>query len=139
MQPVIDVACRDTERLVYAEGENRTVLRTVQAVVREGIARPILLGRRSVVERRLQQLGIDLKLGEDVELTDPQDDDRYRDYWQFYHSLMHRRGVSVAAAQTVMRTNSTAIAASMVAKGDADAMICGTEGVSIAICSISSR
>ena len=128
MQPVIDVACRDTERLVYAEGENRTVLRTVEAVVREGIARPILLGRRSVVERRLQQLGIDLKLGEDVELTDPQDDDRYRDYWQFYHSIMHRRGVSVAGAQTVMRTNSTAIAASMVAKGDADAMICGTEG-----------
>ena len=128
MQPVIDVARRDLERLVYAEGENRTVLRTVQAVVREGIGRPILLGRRSVVERRLQQLGIDLSLDTDVELTDPQDDDRYRDYWQFYHSLMHRRGVSVAGAQTVMRTNSTAIAACMVAKGDADAMICGTEG-----------
>ena len=128
MQPVIDVARRDRERIVYAEGENRTVLRTVQAVIREGIAAPILLGRRGVVERRLEQLGIDLEIGKDVELTDPQDDDRYRDYWQFYHSVMHRRGVSVAAAQTVMRTNTTAIAACMVARGDADAMICGTEG-----------
>lgn len=128
MQPVIDVARRDRERIVYAEGENRTVLRTVQAVIREGIAEPILLGRRGVVERRLEQLGIDLEIGKDFELTDPQDDDRYRDYWQFYHSVMHRRGVSVAAAQTVMRTNTTAIAACMVAKGDADAMICGTEG-----------
>ncbi len=128
MQPVIDVACRDRERLVYAEGENRTVLRTVEAVIREGIAEPIVLGRRKVVARRLSQLGIDLEVGKDFELTDPEDDKRYRDYWEFYHSVMSRRGVSVAAAQTVMRTNATAIAACMVAKGDADAMICGAEG-----------
>lgn len=128
MQPVIDIARQDKERLVYAEGENRTVLRTIQAVVREGIARPVLIGRRSVVANRLQQLGSELEIDRDFELTDPQDDSRYRDYWEFYHSVMSRRGVSVAAAQTVMRTNSTAIAACMVAKGDADAMICGTEG-----------
>ena len=128
MQPVIEVARRDRERLVYAEGENRTVLRALQAVIREGIATPILIGRKEVVARRLEQLSIDLEIGKDFELTDPQNDSRYRDYWEFYHSVMHRRGVSVAAAQTVMRTNTTAIAACMVAKGDADAMICGTEG-----------
>ena len=128
MQPVIEIARHDRERLVYAEGENRTVLRTIQAVIREGIAEPILIGRKKVVAKRLQQLGIELEIGKDFELTDPQDDARYRDYWEFYHSVMHRRGVSVAAAQTVMRTNATAIAACMVAKGDADAMICGTEG-----------
>lgn len=128
MQPVIEIARRDRERLVYAEGENHTVLRTVQAVIREGIAQPIVIGRHDVVVRRLDQLGIDLEIGKDFELTDPENDDRYRDYWQFYHSVMCRRGVSVAAAKTVMRTNATAIAAVMVARNEADAMICGTEG-----------
>ncbi len=128
MQPVIEVARRDRERLVFAEGENETVLRTVQSVVREGIASPIVIGRKRVVKTRLKQLGIKLKIGQDFELVDPQKDARYDDYWQSYHALVARRGVSVAAAQTVMRTNSTAIAACMVAKGDADAMICGTEG-----------
>jgi malate dehydrogenase (oxaloacetate-decarboxylating)(NADP+) len=128
MQPVIDVAIRDRERLVYAEGEDATVLRTVQGVVREGIAEPIIIGREQVVSKRLYQLGIDLDPHRDFELVDPQNDSRYRDYWQTYHSLVGRRGVSVAAAKTVMRTNNTAIAATMVAKDDADAMICGAEG-----------
>jgi malate dehydrogenase (oxaloacetate-decarboxylating)(NADP+) len=128
MQPVIEVARHDRERVVYAEGENETVLRTVQDVVREGIASPIVIGRKSVVKQRLKKLGIALKLGDDFELVDPQNDPRYEDYWRSYHALVARRGVSVAAAQTVMRTNATAIAACMVAKGDADAMICGTEG-----------
>jgi malate dehydrogenase (oxaloacetate-decarboxylating)(NADP+) len=128
MQPVIEVAKRDQERLVYAEGENETVLRTVQAVVSEGIAQPIVIGREEVVANRLRKLGIDLKAGEDFELVDPENDSRYEDYWRFYHSLTARRGVSVAAALTVMRTNNTTIAACLVAKGDADAMICGTEG-----------
>ena len=128
MQPVIDVAKRGRERLVYAEGENHTVLRVVQAVVREGIATPIVLGREEVVANRLQSLGIALKAGKDFELVDPENDSRYSDYWQFYHSLVCRRGVSVAAAKTVMRTNNTAIAACMVAMGDAEAMICGSEG-----------
>tara|TARA_R110002096_G_scaffold2619_6_gene13603 strand:- start:5697 stop:8000 length:2304 start_codon:yes stop_codon:yes gene_type:complete len=128
MQPVIEVARRDQERLVYAEGENPTVLRTVQGVVREGIARPIVVGRKFVVESRLRKLGIDLRAGDDFELVDPQDDARYESYWKFYHSCVARRGISVAAAQTVMRTNNTAIAACMLAIGDADAMICGTEG-----------
>ncbi|MDX1517064.1 MAG: NADP-dependent malic enzyme [Woeseiaceae bacterium] len=128
MQPVIEIARRDRERLVYAEGENETVLRAIQAVVREGIARPILIGRKKVVASRLERYGIELEFDTDFDLVDPENDDRYVDYWQTYHSLVCRRGVSVAAAQTVMRTNTTAIAACMVAKGDADAMICGAEG-----------
>lgn len=128
MQPVIEIARRDRERLVFAEGENKTVLRALRGVVSEGIARPIVIGRKRVVKKRLKLLGIDLKIGKDFELVDPQDDPRYDDYWRSYHALVARRGVSVAAAQTVMRTNSTAIAACMVAKGDADAMICGAEG-----------
>ena len=128
MQPVIEVARRDQERLVYAEGENPTILRTVQGVVRENIAKPIIIGRKPVVESRLRRLAIDLEAGTDFELVDPQDDERYAAYWKFYHERVARRGVSVDAAQTVMRTNTTAIAACMVAMGDAHAMICGMEG-----------
>lgn len=77
--------------------------------------------------KTLEKLGINLTVGTDFELVDPQDYARYGDYWQSYHALVARRGVSVAASQTVMRTNNTAIAACMVANGDADAMICGME------------
>ena len=128
MQPMIDVAKRDRERLAYAEGENEVVLRTVQAVVDETIAFPIVIGRSAVVASKIQHLGLRLKAGVDFELVDPQDDPRYRDYWQFYHRLVCRRGVSVNAAREAMRTNSTVIAASLVVKDDADAMICGTVG-----------
>ena len=128
MQPIIEVAKRDAERLVFAEGETETVLRTVQAVVDENIAEPILIGRKEVVEARIKTLGLRMKSGDDFELVDPEDDPRYRQYWQFYHSLVCRRGVSVSAAQTVMRTNSTAIAACMVGMEHADALICGTVG-----------
>ena len=128
MQPVVDVARRDRERLVFAEGENRNVLRVLQAVLTEKIADPAVVGRRAVVERRLDDLGINLKPDTDFELVDPEDDRRYDDYWQTYHALACRRGVSVVDARTVMRTNTTAIAACMLVKNDADAMICGIEG-----------
>lgn len=128
MQPMIDVARRDRERLAFAEGENEVVLRTIQAVVDENIASPIVVGRSAVVANKIHQLGLRLKPGVDFELVDPQDDPRYRDYWQFYHRLVARRGVSVNAAKEAMRTNSTVIAACLVAKNDADAMICGTVG-----------
>ncbi|NNE61862.1 MAG: NADP-dependent malic enzyme [Woeseia sp.] len=128
MQPIIDVAKRDTERLVYAEGENMTVLRTVQAVIDENIASPILIGRTAVVEERIKRLGLRMTIGKDFELVDPQDDPRYRDYWRFYHSRVCRRGVSVQAAKTTMRTNTTVIAACMVAMQQAHALLCGTIG-----------
>ncbi|MEX1266469.1 MAG: NADP-dependent malic enzyme, partial [Woeseia sp.] len=128
MQPIIEVAKRDTERLIYAEGENEVVLRAVQAVVDEGIADPILIGREAVVIDRIRRLGLRMKAGDDFELVNPEDDPRYRDYWQFYHSRVRRKGVSVSAAKTVMRTNTTVIGACMLAMKQADALLCGTIG-----------
>jgi malate dehydrogenase (oxaloacetate-decarboxylating)(NADP+) len=128
MQPVIEVAKRDRQRLAYAEGENEAVLRTVQTAVDEGIARPIVIGRSTVVANKIQALGLRLKEGVDFELVDPQDDPRYREYWQFYHCRVARRGVSAEAAKQAMRTDSTVIAACLVALDAADAMICGTVG-----------
>jgi len=128
MQPIFEVAKREAERLVYAEGENQTVLLAVQAVVDEKIAEPILVGRRDVVESRIERLGLRLKVDQDFELVDPQSDPRYDEYWQFYHSRVCRKGVSVSAARIAIRTNTTAIAACAVARGEADAMICGVVG-----------
>ncbi len=128
MQPEVELARRGRERLVYAEGENPTVLRAVQAVLSEGLADVKLVGRAEVVRRRLEALGSTLEPGRDFELIDPQNDPRYRDYWETYHELTCRRGVSKAVARTVMRTSATAIAACMLVKGDADALVCGTEG-----------
>jgi malate dehydrogenase (oxaloacetate-decarboxylating)(NADP+) len=128
MQPVIEVARQDRERLAYAEGENKTVLRAVQAVVDERIAQPIVIGRRNVVSANIESLGLRIRPDKDFELVDPQDDPRFRDYWQLYHSLVCRNGVSVSAARETMRTNTTVIASCMVVRGDADAMLCGTVG-----------
>jgi malate dehydrogenase (oxaloacetate-decarboxylating)(NADP+) len=128
MQPMIEVAKRDKERLVYAEGENPVVLRAVQTVSDEGIALPIVLGRAEVVAMRIAELGLRIQPGKDFELTDPQNDRRYREYWQFYHERVCRKGVSVFSAREVIRTSTTAIAACMVAKGEAEAMICGSVG-----------
>jgi malate dehydrogenase (oxaloacetate-decarboxylating)(NADP+) len=128
MQPVIEVAKRGRERLAYAEGENEAVLRTVQAAADEGIASPIVIGRAAVVANKIQALGLRLRNGIDFELVDPQDDPRYREYWQFYHSRVARKGVSVEAAKEAMRTSSTVIAACLVALNGADAMLCGTVG-----------
>jgi malate dehydrogenase (oxaloacetate-decarboxylating)(NADP+) len=128
MQPIIEVAKRDRERLAYAEGENETVLLAVQAVVDERIADPILIGRREVVQARIDRLGLRLQAGQDYELIDPQSDPRYDEYWQLYHSRVCRRGVSVSAARVKIRTSNTAIAACAVARGEAQAMICGVVG-----------
>tara|TARA_R110002049_G_scaffold54869_3_gene152331 strand:+ start:6163 stop:8445 length:2283 start_codon:yes stop_codon:yes gene_type:complete len=128
MQPEIEIARKGNAHLVYAEGENTLVLRTVQAVLSEQLAKVTLVGRAEVVKMRLNALGSELVIGRDFELVDPEDDPRYRDYWETYHALTCRRGVSREAAKTVMRTSATAIAACMVAKGEADAMLCGIEG-----------
>jgi len=128
MRPVFESARRDPKRVVYAEGEDPRVLRAVQAVTDEGLARPILVGRPDVVARRIARLGLRIQAGRDFEVVDPEDDPRYDAYWQQYHACMERRGVSPDLARTVMRTNSTAIAAVMVKRGEADAMISGTQG-----------
>jgi len=100
----------------------------VQTVVDEGLARPILIGRPSVIERRIEKLGLRLKAGVDFELTNIDDDPRFNDYWQHYHAIMARRGVSPPAAKAIVRSRGTVVAALMVKRGEADAMICGLVG-----------
>ncbi len=129
MKPVFERAREAPRRVVYAEGEEERVLRAVQVVVDDQLARPILIGRREVVRRRIERLDLRLRLDEDFELTDPEDDPRYREYWTLYHQLMGRKGVSPDTARTVLRTDSTVIGAIMVRRGEADAMICGHTGI----------
>ena len=128
MKPVFERARHDRRRLVFAEGEDERILRALQVVVDDGIARPILVGRPDVVVSRIEKLGLRLEEGRDFSLTNPESDPRYDDYWRGYHRIMERRGVSPDLARTIMRTNSTVIAAMMMQRGEADAMICGTYG-----------
>jgi malate dehydrogenase (oxaloacetate-decarboxylating)(NADP+) len=128
MKPLFERARADRKRVVYAEGEEETVLRAVQTVVDDGIARPILIGRPAVIEKRIARLGLRLQAGRDFDLTNPDDDARFTDYWQQYHQLMMRRGVSPPAAKAIVRSRSTVIAALMVKRGEADAMLCGLVG-----------
>ncbi|GIX34688.1 MAG: hypothetical protein KatS3mg126_0467 [Lysobacteraceae bacterium] len=104
------------------------MLRAVQTVVDEGLARPILIGRPAVIEARIRRLGLRLVAGEHFELTNIDDDPRFPEYWQLYHEIMQRRGVTPAAAKNVVRTRGTVIAALMVRRGEADAMLCGVVG-----------
>ncbi|NNG04461.1 MAG: NADP-dependent malic enzyme [Inquilinus sp.] len=128
MRPMFERARENPMRIAFAEGEEERVLRAVQVAVDDGLARPILIGRRKVVERRIESLGLRLAIGKSVELVDPQNDPRYNAYWQTYHELMARRGVSPDRARTVVRTNVSVIAALMVHRGEADSMICGSVG-----------
>ncbi len=128
MRPVFIRAKEDPKRVAYAEGEEERVLRAVQAVLDDGFAKPILIGRRDVVGRRIERLGLRFRIGEEVDLVDPQSDPRYNDYWTLYHGLMGRNGVSPDQARTTVRTNTTVIGALMVRRGEADALICGTVG-----------
>lgn len=128
MQPTIERAKRRTARIVYAEGENDDVLIATQAVVDEKIATPVLIGRRQRIEQAADRLGLRFDLDRDVEIFNPQDDDRHEEYSAFYQSVVGRHGVSVAAARKIMRNDTTALAAVMVARGDADGLICGKVG-----------
>ncbi|NQV56392.1 MAG: NADP-dependent malic enzyme, partial [Rhodospirillales bacterium] len=128
MKPVFERAQQNPKRVVYAEGESYRVLRAVQSSVDEGIVKPILIGRRQVIDTRIERLGLRLKTDIDFELCDPEHDERYRDYWTLYHEIMKRRGVSRNDARNVVRTDTTAIAALMLRRGEADALICGARG-----------
>ncbi|CAN4277202.1 NADP-dependent malic enzyme [Pseudoxanthomonas sp. LjRoot125] len=128
MKPVYDRARADKKRVVYAEGEEETVLRAVQTVIDEGLAFPILIGRPDVIDARIQRLSLRMRAGVDFEVTNQDDDPRFNDYWQHYHALTARRGVTPAAAKNLMRSRPTLIAAVMVARGEADAMITGLVG-----------
>ena len=113
-------------RIVYTEGEDERVLRAVQVVVDEKIARPILVGRPAVLAARIEQYGLRLRLGEDVEVVNSEHDERFHRYWTTYWELMSRRGVTKEMARVEMHRRLTLIGAMMVRFGEADGMICGT-------------
>ncbi|GAA4813982.1 bifunctional malic enzyme oxidoreductase/phosphotransacetylase [Marinicella pacifica] len=128
MRPVFNQARKDLKRVVLAEGEDERVLRAVLTINSDRLAKPILIGRPDVVQSRIERIGINLTIGEDFELVNPQDDPRFYDYWTLYHKLMERRGVSPEIAKAVVRTRTTVIAALMVKRGEADAMLAGLNG-----------
>ncbi|PIE11830.1 MAG: NADP-dependent malic enzyme [Rhodobacterales bacterium] len=128
MRPVFDAAATATRRIVFAEGEDERVLRAAQAMHEETTDNPILIGRPDVIEARCERAGLTIQPGVDVEIVNPENDPRYVDYWQAYHARMCRKGVTPDLAKAILRTNTTAIAATAVHLGHADSMICGTFG-----------
>jgi malate dehydrogenase (oxaloacetate-decarboxylating)(NADP+) len=131
MKPLFQIAKTapaELKRIVYAEGEEERVLRAVQVVVDENLARPILVGRPAVLEKRIEKFGLRLKLGQHFDVINPDFDERYRDYWQSYHQMVMRKGITEDLAKLAMRRRHTLIGAMMIHKGDADGMICGTYG-----------
>jgi malate dehydrogenase (oxaloacetate-decarboxylating)(NADP+) len=128
MRPVFEAARASSRRIVFAEGEDERVLRAAQAMLEETTERPILIGRPEVIEARIERAGLTIKMGERVDLVNPENDPRYRDYWETYHNLMCRQGVTPDLARAIMRTNTTAIGAVMVNRDEADSIICGTFG-----------
>ena len=128
MRPVFEAARSANRRIVFSEGEDERVLRAANAMLEEMTDSPILIGRPEVIERRCERAGLPIRPGRDFEIVNPENDPRYRDYWGSYHEVMARRGVTPDLARAIMRTNTTAIAAIAVHRGDADSMICGTFG-----------
>ncbi len=129
MKPIIAAARRvpdANKRIVFAEGEEERILRAVQVLVDERIARPVLVGRPNVIESRIQRYGLRLTEGEHYSVVNPEFDPRYREYWETYHALMQRRGITAQYARLEMRRRTTLIASMLLAKGEADGMICGT-------------
>ncbi|MEI7870478.1 MAG: NADP-dependent malic enzyme [Alphaproteobacteria bacterium] len=128
MRPVFEQARNAPKRVIFSAGEDDRVLRAVQIILDEGIARPILIGRPEIIRHRAERLGLRFRPGTDVELVDPSSDPRYDRYWGVYHELMERRGVTEPTARNLVRSSPTLIAALAVKLGDADAMIAGAYG-----------
>ncbi|MSQ74510.1 MAG: NADP-dependent malic enzyme [Rhodoferax sp.] len=129
MKPIYAAAKKGLKnRIAYAEGEEERVLRAAQIVVDEGLARPTLIGRPAVIAVRIEKFGLRLRPGQDYDVVNIEDDHRYRDFWQNYHAMTERRGVTVQVAKIEMRRRLTLIAAMLVHKGYADGLICGTWG-----------
>jgi malate dehydrogenase (oxaloacetate-decarboxylating)(NADP+) len=129
MQPIFAAAHKlrpERSRIVYAEGEDERVLRAAQIAVDEKLATPILIGRPAVIERGINRYGLRIRIGESVTVVNPEHDERYREYWQDYHRLTERSGVTAQYAKLEMRRRTTLIAAMLLKKGEADGMICGT-------------
>jgi malate dehydrogenase (oxaloacetate-decarboxylating)(NADP+) len=128
MKPVFTAAKEKPARIVFCEGEDERMLRAVQTVCDEGLARPILIGRPEVVERHLAKCGLRVRAGEHFELVNPDSDPRYKELWQDYYELMCRKGIGVEYAKREMRRRTTLIGAMLVRHGYADGMLCGTFG-----------
>ncbi|MFY0682301.1 MAG: NADP-dependent malic enzyme [Thalassovita sp.] len=128
MRPVFDGARAASRRIIFSEGEDERVLRAAQAVLEETTETPILIGRPEVLEARCERAGLKIRPGKDFDFVNPENDPRYYDYWNTYHELMERRGVTPDLAKAIMRTNTTAIGAVAVHRGEADSLICGTFG-----------
>lgn len=128
MQPVFDRAKEGPKRLVYAEGEQPNVLRAAQAVIDEGLARPILIGRTDTIVGQIEELSLRIRPGADFELVDLDQDPRSEEYGTLYHTIMERKGMPLQDPRTAVQAQNTAIAALMIKRGEADAMICGLSG-----------
>jgi malate dehydrogenase (oxaloacetate-decarboxylating)(NADP+) len=129
MKPIFSQAKRaEHRRVAYAEGEEERVLRAVQVVVDEGLARPTLIGRPAVIAQRVERFGLRLKEGADYDVVNVEQDHRYRDFWQTYHRMTERKGVTVQVAKIEMRRRLTLIGAMLLHKGEVDGMLCGTWG-----------
>jgi len=128
MKPVFESAATTTRKLVFAEGEDERVLRAAQAMLEDTTDTPTLIGRPEVVQMRIERAGLTIRPDRDFELINPENDRRYRDYWQSYLDRMQRKGVTPDLARAILRTNTTAIGAVAVARGEADSLICGTFG-----------
>mgnify|MGYP001064053526 FL=1 len=126
MKPIFSQAKTDPKRIAYAEGEDQRVLRAVQIVVDEGLAKPILVGRTAVIEDNIRKLGLRLQHGVNIEIVDQEKNPLYDDFWKDYYNTMQRKGVTVEYAQREARRRSTLIAALLVKFGKADGMLCGT-------------
>ena len=128
MRPVFEAAGTSTRTIIFAEGEDERVLRAANAMLEEMTIKPILIGRPEVIATRCERAGLPIRPDRDFEIINPENDRRYRDYWGSYHELLQRQGVTPDTARAIIRTNSTAIAAVAVHRGDADSMICGAFG-----------
>jgi malate dehydrogenase (oxaloacetate-decarboxylating)(NADP+) len=129
MRPFFNIAKRaPNKRVAYAEGEEERVLRAVQVVVDEGLARPTLIGRPAIIAERCSKFGLRLEAGRDYDLVNVEKDDRYRDFWQTYHAMTRRKGVTVQLAKIEARRRLTLIGAMLLHKGEVDGMLCGTWG-----------
>ena len=128
MRPVFAAAKARPARVVYADGEDERLLRAVQVVIDEGLAKPILVGRPTVIASRIERAGLRLQFGRDIDVVNPEDDPRYRACWEDYQRLMGRQGVSPSMAKAALRRSNTLISAMLMRRGDADAMLCGLVG-----------
>jgi malate dehydrogenase (oxaloacetate-decarboxylating)(NADP+) len=128
MQPMIERAKKNPPRIAYAEGENDDVLRAMQGIIDEKIAKPILIGRPAIIKQKIKEMNLRIKPGADFQIFNPEDDSHRENYWQYYHKYVGRSGISVETARNSIHTDNSVISTIMVALGDADGLICGKSG-----------